>query len=274
MDRDTLVQTIYATFAAPYGEYITPALRQQLTICAGQAADRVLAKINTNPATVRPDTALDRNRRMQAAYEAGASLQEIADEHGISRQRVHQVLSRLGVVMRPTGRIASEIDPNALADAYNSGSTVASIAERFSVSPSTIRKALERQGFQVKLPRKLFNSVDERDAWVASSYEDGFTTAEIGVAIGLAQLTVTKILREQGVKVRHGGTRIDHERDRQVAEMYEAGMTILDIAERVGISGGAVSLALNRQGVKARPRGGQRREQRARTVKVMRGRAA
>jgi hypothetical protein len=51
LSRDALAQVIYEAFAAPYGEHLTPALRQQLRICAEQAADRILAA--QRPRTVR-----------------------------------------------------------------------------------------------------------------------------------------------------------------------------------------------------------------------------
>lgn len=44
-DRETLAALIFETFAAPYGDYLTPALRQQLTISAGLAADAVLVQM-------------------------------------------------------------------------------------------------------------------------------------------------------------------------------------------------------------------------------------
>jgi hypothetical protein len=56
MDRDELAQTIYETFAAPYSDHITPALRQLLRICAAQAADRVLAMQEQRPLRARTVT--------------------------------------------------------------------------------------------------------------------------------------------------------------------------------------------------------------------------
>ena len=46
---------------------------------------------------------MDRNTLIQAAYEAGRSLREIAKEHDISHERVRQVLKATGVVLRSRG---------------------------------------------------------------------------------------------------------------------------------------------------------------------------
>ena len=44
---------------------------------------------------------LERARAMAEMYEAGATLKEVGERHGVSSQRVHQVMQRLGVSRRP-----------------------------------------------------------------------------------------------------------------------------------------------------------------------------
>lgn len=45
-----------------------------------------------------------RNERMAFMYAQGMTLQKIADEHGITRARVHQVIRRLGVLAEDGGQ--------------------------------------------------------------------------------------------------------------------------------------------------------------------------
>lgn len=42
-----------------------------------------------------PARIVARNRKIAEQYESGASLADIARRHGISRQRVHQIISRI-----------------------------------------------------------------------------------------------------------------------------------------------------------------------------------
>jgi len=44
----------------------------------------------------------ERNRAIVAAYEGGRTMQHIADEHGITRERVRQILFRARVKIRPS----------------------------------------------------------------------------------------------------------------------------------------------------------------------------
>ena len=41
---------------------------------------------------------------MAALYQQGSTLQQIADQYGLSRERVRQILARLGVARRARGR--------------------------------------------------------------------------------------------------------------------------------------------------------------------------
>jgi hypothetical protein len=45
----------------------------------------------------------DRPEQMARQYHEGLTLAEVGKAHGISRQRVHQLLKKAGVPRRPTG---------------------------------------------------------------------------------------------------------------------------------------------------------------------------
>jgi len=52
-----------------------------------------MEKKEWHPAVPRPNT--DRNKKVYQSYKKLKSLQRVADEFGISRQRVSQILSRI-----------------------------------------------------------------------------------------------------------------------------------------------------------------------------------
>lgn len=108
------------------------------------------------PPRPRPDTIPNRARQLKAdearevvaAYEAGATVYQLAHRFGIARQTVSKILKRHGVQMRRTG-----LSPEQTAEAarlYDQGWSLARIGARMDVSPETVRLRLAARGTQLR----------------------------------------------------------------------------------------------------------------------------
>jgi len=84
----------------------------------------------------------EREADMLRRYAQGETLQEIADEHGLSRQRVCQILKRLNI----TGADIRERRYRLAVRAYASGMTMEEAAKLAHVTPTTLRQRLVATG--------------------------------------------------------------------------------------------------------------------------------
>ena len=90
---------------------------------------------------------------LAAAYEAGATVQELAARFDCSVTTVREVLAETGVELRARGpRSPLEGREAELAAAYEEGGTVRELAERFGANQRTIRRALAEQGVAMRPP--------------------------------------------------------------------------------------------------------------------------
>ena len=87
------------------------------------------------------------------AYEAGATVEELAERHGCSVTTVRAVLAGEGVELRSRGpRSPLEGREAEVAAAYEAGGTVRELAERFGANQRTIRKVLATSGVAMRRP--------------------------------------------------------------------------------------------------------------------------
>jgi DNA invertase Pin-like site-specific DNA recombinase len=92
----------------------------------------------------------DQGHQIVKLYLSGLSMNAVGGALGISRQRIHQVLKRLGVRRRPN-RPRKEVDLAQAFEMRKNGCTWGQIAKHFGVSITTISTALDG----VRKPRKI-----------------------------------------------------------------------------------------------------------------------
>jgi Mor family transcriptional regulator len=88
-----------------------------------------------------------------AAYEGGATVEELAARHDCSVTTVRDVLAAEGVAMRARGPRSPLAGREAdVARDYEGGATVRALAERYEANQRTIRKVLADQGVTMRPP--------------------------------------------------------------------------------------------------------------------------
>ena len=88
--------------------------------------------------------------QLAAEYEAGASMQQLADRWNLHRTTVADQLRRAGVAIRQRG-----IPPERLDEAirlYGEGWSCQRLAERFDCDDETVRQTLKRAGVKLRKP--------------------------------------------------------------------------------------------------------------------------
>jgi uncharacterized protein (DUF433 family) len=90
---------------------------------------------------------IGREQEIAAAYRAGATIQQLADEYGCSVKPIRDALDRAGVQRRPSGqaRLAVGLERQILEE-YRAGATLLALAARYGVGTKVIARVLEDQG--------------------------------------------------------------------------------------------------------------------------------
>ena len=86
-----------------------------------------------------------------ASYLAGATVYELADQHGIHRHTVSEILERHGVVRRYQ-KLSVELVETASV-LYQGGLSLTKIGVQLGLSAETVRQALMRAGLQIRSRR-------------------------------------------------------------------------------------------------------------------------
>ncbi|MFD2474552.1 helix-turn-helix domain-containing protein [Amycolatopsis silviterrae] len=105
---------------------------------------------------------VERNRRMLESWRAGASITEIAREHGLSLSWTGRLLRQEGAVLPEIRQgVRRELDVPRIVREYESGSTIQSIADAHQASYGTIRRLLLREKVAIR-PHGGQNALDRR----------------------------------------------------------------------------------------------------------------
>lgn len=151
-----------------------------------------------------------RERIFAERYRSGETLQQIADDYGITRERVRQVLRDTGVESlrlraehkrKPHDLTADEITA---AHAYATGVPPKQLKERYGVTYWQMRIILRRLGLPTRKPGG-WNKRPDYDATAArviALYRKGETSKEIAKQVGFAHHTyIYRVLKRAGVAV-------------------------------------------------------------------------
>lgn len=270
-DRDALAAKLYASgaslraVASRLGTSIHFARRAVLRGGAGGGVSiraRGRARSPATPALVEREDAIRR------AYACGETLREIAREHGVSTERVRQILARLGLRRREERRArGADILEKALREAprhRNLSALARAIGVpldvlRFTRGVAEVRARLAENG------RKLC----ERNTSAIKRFheEKRLSNAEIGRLLHVSRRYVRDCLRQIGVAPNSRAmglvdgrvvalTREELDRrNREIHRLVLAGVPVREIAEGVGLCVGSVRLIFRTRKKAERPEG-------------------
>ncbi len=118
-----------------------------------------MRKLPSLDAPARPrsgEGAPERSRRLTTKqtqqlikeYEAGATVYELGEKFGTSRQTVSRILKRHGVTMRRQGLSSERVDE--AVRLYEGGWSLAKIGEKYKVDPTTVMSRLHERGVKMR----------------------------------------------------------------------------------------------------------------------------
>lgn len=147
------------------------------------------------------NTRRNRAASFVAMHDSGMTYQQIGDEHGISRERVRQVIrEEFGDSVCQNGALHNRIMLRDIRD----GESVTGVSERLGVSTATALYWARKKG--TKLTRK--NTVDKDKLGRYNEYADmGYTYSMAAQKEGVPQPNVSAFCKKHGIKLRDGRTK-------------------------------------------------------------------
>lgn len=119
------------------------------------------------------------SQEIAAKYESGQTLQEVADEYGVTLQAIWYHLDKIGVERR-------EFDHS-------------SILTR----PDVQEKAKQANRKRIGEKNSAYKQLPDEE--ICSHYKDGKSTAEIAAIYSVADVTIARRLKQAGIKLRRQG---------------------------------------------------------------------
>jgi transposase-like protein len=232
------------------GEWFTP---------TAELLDAIDAVVATGALPPIPEH--DREAIFARRYLAGETLQQIANDFDITRERVRQILRRAGVpslglrpahrrTMAPVSDLEREISQK-----YATGEHgPAALSEMYGLSVSQVYIVLRRTGTETFgashfLTRKDDSQLTER---IAALYLEGKTTKAIADTVGLKfQPAIYKYLRKAGITPDRGcGPNAVTDTDRaKIVAAFKGGDTLKAIQQKYGFAPPTIRNALARHGI-------------------------
>lgn len=143
----------------------------------------------------------ERNQNIYADYFGGMTLQSVAEKYGLTRQRVEQIVVKIGPKReRINGGMKNRVfDYGKIAEFYsNNTATLGETAKNFGCSVSTVRYALSSAGVETKNRKFTKEIVGD----IVSRYQAGEKLRLIGESYQVSPQHINTILRRSGVSAR------------------------------------------------------------------------
>ena len=133
------------------------------------------------------------------------SVREIAKQHGISYQRVYQILAKYKVARRPRTSLRQDKHMRDWIDRWCNDHTLERMAWRTEYTVAQVRLYLHQEHPDRKRVYSTHStySRSERDAWVAE-YKRGDSCAAIASSRAVSQMTVHRHMVAVGCSRRYG----------------------------------------------------------------------
>jgi DNA invertase Pin-like site-specific DNA recombinase len=144
----------------------------------------------------------ERHFQIAEAYRSGKTMATIGREHGITRERVRQLLAKAQEPSRPAGAPHASERAQTAVELFRQGNSCAAVASVVGVSRKTVAKWLRASGLILR-PGKAPNPVlRQRDEAMARLYRGGTRLIDIARTFGIPPHFVWNAIRRLGVQPR------------------------------------------------------------------------
>lgn len=166
-----------------------------------------------------------------AAVNAGRNMSDVAQQYGVSRERIRQIVRRAGVVPE-TGWDFRQGLREQVRDFVLEGYSDAAIAEMLDLSEAAVKRdrraAGLREANRLAFAREL----------VRREMQDGKSIRQICLAHGINDLMAQRLAKEQGFVSKFGRHRDLSARAKLFAEWRQEGLSWADVSERLSAADG------------------------------------
>jgi Mor family transcriptional regulator len=204
------------------------------------------------------------NVKVLLGYNAGRSIQELAREHGVSPQAIHERLKKMGYTPRRLRRvppISDEAFNASLREEYESGITADTLAQRHGMSQSGIFYRLHQLGVKIRPQGSRLKRTDLQR--MREEYESGLSLPELGRRHGISYAAARMRLLKSGATPRPKSEAIKMKRrsmpkpmidlpSDEIKSQYERGSSTLELAQRYNRSVSSIRKLLIKSGVSFR----------------------
>ncbi|KAF0179614.1 MAG: hypothetical protein FD161_1231 [Limisphaerales bacterium] len=206
---------------------------------------------------------------MAELYRAGASVERVAAQAGVSSNRATQLLRGMGVVIRTRPpKPGARLSPETIAARYRAGASAGELAQAAGINVAEVRAILVASGEELRPPLgHAQGRPDDRrfsPEKIEQLYKEGVTVQSLARMLSVSRELIRTLLLKRGVKLRGRGGQPSAEPGDlvadpdEVARRYRAGQGIAEIAASVGGTAWQVRTVLLKLGVKLRGRAGNR----------------
>jgi len=205
----------------------------------------------------------EQEQEIYRRYQEGESTHQLGTAFGVGHVTIGNILKRSGVKIRSVkeakGGLTDEVEAE-VCRRYQEGESTHQLGAAFGVGQSTIRNTLKRNGAKPRTTKEASGGLtDEAEAEVCRRYQEGENTMQLGTAFEVDRVTIGRILKRNGAKVRSvkeaSGGLVD-EAEAEVCRRYQKGEDTYRLGTAFGVSNVTIGKILKRNGIELRTSGG------------------
>jgi hypothetical protein len=192
-------------------------------------------------------------------YQEGESTVQLGIAFGVAGITISKTLKRNGVAMRTLkeacGGLTAEAETE-VCKRYQEGESTYQLGIAFGVASTSIGRILKRNGVTARTVKEVRGGLTtEAETEVCKRYQEGESTVQLGIAFGVADVTIGKILKRNGVTARtpvENGMSLTDEAKSEVYERYRKGESTGLIGAALGVHQSSICKILKRNGIAMR----------------------
>ena len=192
-------------------------------------------------------------------YLEGENTYQLGKAYGVSDGTISKLLKSQGVAARSRLEARGGIPVSQHADVvrrYLEGKSTIQLGKAYGVAAPTIRQLLKRQGVTTRSNSEALGGIPvSHHADVVKRYLEGESTLQLGKAYGVSNVTISNLLKRQGIAARsiseaRGGIPVTQHSE--VVERYLEGENTAQLGKAFGIAPTTIRSILKSEGVAMR----------------------